>query len=64
MSGPSQVKGHNGAFSHFGVPGRLDELQRNSAHPNGWANVHEGMSMKGIVEKVKVNVGSQKVTIK
>ena len=66
MSGPGQVKGHHGAFSHFGVPGRLDELHRAHTHPKWWVNVREGycMSMKGILEKVKVKVRTQKVTIK
>ena len=64
MSGPGQVKGHNEAFSHLGVPDRLDELQRAHTHPKCWVNVYEGycVSMKGILEKIKVR--SQKVTIK
>ena len=65
MSGPGQVKGHNEAFSHFGVLGWLDELQRAHTHPKCWEDVHEGygMSMKGILENVKAKVRSKKVTI-
>ena len=66
MSGPGQVKDHIEAFSHFVVPGWLDELQKAHTHLKCWVNVHEGyrMSMKGILEKVNVKVRSQKVTTK
>ena len=52
-------------FSHFGVPGQLDGLQRDNIRPKCLVNVHEGycMRMKGILKKFKVKVRSQKVTI-
>ena len=45
-----QVKGHNEAFSHFGLPGRLGGLQRAHTHRKCWVNVNEGccMSTEGI----------------
>ena len=60
MSCHGKFKGHNEAFSHFGISGRLDGLQRSQTHPKCWVNVHEGycMSMKGILTKVKAKVRS------
>ena len=64
MSGQGQVKDQNEAFSHFGLSGGLDGLQRAPTHPKCCVNVHEGycISAKAILEKVKVR--SHKVTIK
>ena len=66
MSGPGQVKGHNEAFSHFEVPGRLDELQRAHTHPKCSANVQEGYCVRimCIHKKVEVKVRSQLITKK
>ena len=65
VSGQGNVKGHHEAFSHFGLLGRLDELQRVHTHQKCCVNSHEGycMGTKGI-KKVQFKVRSQKVTIK
>ena len=48
-----QVKGHIEAFSHFGLPGRLDGLQRAHTHPKCCVDVQEGycVGTKGIRKK-------------
>ena len=53
MSGQDQVKGHNEAFSPFGLSGQLDGLQGDHTHPKCWIDVHKGycIGMKGILTK-------------
>ena len=53
MSGQGQVKGHNEAFSPFGLSGRLDGLERGQTHPKCWIDIRKGycISTKGIVTK-------------
>ena len=59
-----QVKGHNETVSRFGVPGRVDGLQRTHTHPKCWVNVHEGyrMRMKGQCQG-QVTKGHYKINV-